>query len=157
MHMLDRIVRSKHFRRFGEMLVPFLTWTIILLPLWLSPFHPAIVAYFIIAFDLYFLIKSVITAYYATLSYSLIRSFQNASFDKNIQTIEEAKELQHFVIIPNYKEPFYKLDETIEAITKSDYPYKTIHLVLAFEKREKEAQEKEQKLMEEMVILNILE
>ena len=146
MHMLDRIVRSKHFRRFGEMLVPFLTWTIILLPLWLSPFHPAIVAYFIIAFDLYFLIKSVITAYYATLSYSLIRSFQNASFDKNIQTIEEAKEVQHFVIIPNYKEPFYKLDETIKVITKSDYPYETIHLVLAFEKREKDAQEKEKKL-----------
>ena len=146
--MTDRIVRSKQFQRFGEMLIPFLTWLIILLPLWLSPFHPAVVAYFIIAFDLYFLIKSVITAYYATLSYSLIRSFQDASFDKNIQTIDGAAEIQHFVVIPNFKEPLYKLHNTIEAITKSDYPYQTIHLVLAFEKRENEAESKAQKLQE---------
>ncbi|MDP4011425.1 MAG: glycosyltransferase family 2 protein [Candidatus Roizmanbacteria bacterium] len=144
--MLDRIVRSKYFHRLGEMLVPFFTWVIILLPLWLSPFHPAIVAYFIIAFDLYFLVKSILTAYYATLSYSLIRSFQNVAFDKNIQTIKEAPGIQHFVIIPNYKEPIYKIHDTLQAIVNSDYPYETIHLVLAFEKREDEAISKAKEL-----------
>lgn len=144
--MLHGIIRSRYFSKLGEILVPFLTWLIILLPLWLSPFHPAIVAYFIIAFDLYFFIKSMMTAYYATLSYSLIRSFQNASFDKNIQTINKASCIQHFVIIPNYKEPLHKLNDTIEAIVNSDYPYQTIHLVLAFEKRENEAGAKAQKL-----------
>lgn len=147
--MAHRIVTSKQFRRFGEMLVPFLSWMIILLPVWLSPFHPAIVAYFIIAFDLYFLIKSLTTAYYASLSYALINSFQNFAFDKTLRTVPQAQEIQHFVIIPNYKEPLYKINETITALSKSDYPYKTIHLVLAFEKREKEATIKSQKITDQ--------
>lgn len=131
------------------MLVPFLSWMIILLPVWLSPFHPAIVAYFIIAFDLYFLVKSLTTAYYASLSYALINSFQDFEFDKTLQTLPATSEIQHFVIIPNYKEPLYKINETIKALSKSDYPYRTIHLVLAFEKREKEAFEKSQKITDQ--------
>lgn len=145
--MGDRIVTSKQFRRLGEMIVPFFTWMIILLPVWLSPFHPAIVAYFIIAFDLYFLFKSLTTAYYASLSYALINTFQDFAFDKALQTIPEASDLQHFIIIPNYKEPLYKVNETIKAISKNNYPYKNLHLVLAFEKREKEAPEKAQKII----------
>lgn len=147
--MTERIVTSKYFKRFGEILVPALTWAIILLPLWLSPFHPAVVAYFIIAFDLYFLIKSVLTAYYATLSYSLIQTFQHAAFFKHIQSMEHAQELSHFVIIPNYKEPTYKIKDTVRAITKSDYPYKNIYLVLAFEKREEEAVKKAKSITKE--------
>jgi cellulose synthase/poly-beta-1,6-N-acetylglucosamine synthase-like glycosyltransferase len=60
--------------------------------------------------------------------------------------MKDAANLHHFIIIPNYKEPFYKLQETIEAILKSDYPYKSIYLVLAFEKREEEAPEVAKKL-----------
>ncbi len=141
--MTDRIVRSKHFLRLGEVLVPLLSWGIILMPLWLSPFHPAVVAYFIIAFDLYFLCKSVLTAYYATLSYTLIQSFKDTPFEKLVKAVPESRNLDHFIIIPNYKEPIYKLEATVEAITQSNYPYKNIHLVLAFEKRENEAREKE--------------
>ena len=144
--MTDQIVRSKHFLRFGEIIIPLLAWMIILMPLWLSPFHPAVVAYFIIAFDLYFLAKSALTAYYATLSYTLIQSFQHTEFDKLVKTQPESKNLEHFVIIPNYKEPVYKLSATIQALTESDYPYKNIHLVLAFEKREAEAPEKGEEL-----------
>lgn len=145
--MTDYIVKHPHFLRFGEMLIPFFAWFIILMPLWLSPFHPAVVAYFIIAFDLYFLYKSLVTAYYSSLSYTIIRSLQNVPFHKMVAQYENAKNIQHFVIIPNYKEPLYKLEATIKAIAEGDYPYKKkIHLVLAFEKREKEAQEKSAEL-----------
>ncbi len=144
--MTDRIVRSKHFIRFGEMMVPLLSWGLILMPLWLSPFHPAVVAYFIIAFDLYFLWKSVLTAYYSTLSYTLIQSAQHIEFEKLVKSLPESQDLEHFVIIPNYKEPIYKLEATVQAITESNYPYKKIHLVLAFEKREQEAVEKGEEL-----------
>src|SRR3989344_2736740 len=144
--MTDRIVRSKYFHRLGEMMVPFLTWTIILLPLWLSPFHPEVVAYFIIAFDLYFLYKSLLTAYYASLSYALIKNFQNVPFHKHVKNFKNARDLNHFVIIPNYKEPLHKLEATLEAMSKTDYPYKKITIVLAFEKREVSAEEKASKL-----------
>ena len=146
--MADWIVKSKHFLRFGEILIPLLSWIIILLPVWLSPFHPAVVAYFIIAFNLYFLYKSLITAYYSTLAYTLIISFDKVPFYTYLKSLPLSNDVQHFIIIPNYKEPIYKLDSTIEAIAASDYPHKNISLVLAFEKREDEATSKGQKLKE---------
>ncbi len=139
--MTDQLVKSKQFLRFGEMLIPMFSWLIILMPVYLSPFHPAVVAYLIIGFDLYFLYKSLVTAYYASLSYTIINSFKDVPFHKLLSNFKNAKDIQHFVIIPNYKEPLYKLEETVKAITEGNYPYKTIHLVLAFEKREAEGPE----------------
>jgi len=147
--MTDRLVTSPHFLRFGEMLIPFFSWFIILMPVWLSPFHPAVVAYFIIAFDLYFLYKSIVTAYYSTLSYTIIKSLQDVPFYKHVKEAADSREIEHFVIIPNYKEPLYKLNATIKAISENDYPYKNIHIVLAFEKRETEAVEKSEKITKE--------
>ena len=62
---------------------------------------------------------------------------------------KDAESIQHFVIIPNYKELLHKLQDTVLKITQSDYPHKTMHLVLAFEDREEEAHEKDKKLRNE--------
>lgn len=139
--MSAKIVHSRFALRFFDGIVPILTWLTITFPLWLSPFHPAIVAYFIIAFDLYFFYKSLATSYFAALSYKKIREYANIPFYKKIQTLKKINDLHHAVIIPNYKEPLHKLEETIRLICQSDYPYKRIVLVLAFEKMEKTAQE----------------
>ena len=141
--MVKNIIKSRQFQRLLEILVPLLSWTLITLPLWLSPFHPAIVAYFIITFDLYFFYKSIKTAYYSVLSYKEIDFHQKINYQKKILNNHKTKELNHFIIIPNYKEPIKKLLETIKVITKSDYPYNhNLYLVLAFEKRESEAKNK---------------
>lgn len=145
--MTEKIVSSRYYHKIGEILIPVCTWILITMPVWLSPFHPAVVAYFIIAFDLYFLYKSLTTAYFATLSYRRILFYTDIPFAKKLQSHKHAGEVNHFIIIPNYKEPIYKLETTVEAITKSDYPYKRMHLVLAFEKREQEADEKAQALI----------
>jgi hypothetical protein len=129
--------------RIFDLIIPLLSWFLITLPLWLSPFHPALVAYFIIAFDLYFLYSCLETVYYSTLSYSLLHANEKIPFHSLVkENSKKTSILTHFVIIPNYKEPLYKLNMTIDRIVQSDYPYKKIILVLAFEKREDEAQEK---------------
>jgi len=144
--MSGQITGSRFFLKFFDIVVPVLTWVIITLPLWLSPFHPAVVAYFIIAFDLYFFYKSCSTVYYAVLSYRTIQRFQNVSFYRKLKSLERAPDIQHFVIIPTYQEPMHKLESTINAVAHGDYPYKSIRLVLAFEKREEEAEEKADRL-----------
>jgi len=53
-NMSDFVVKSKFINRTFEIFIPLLSWFIITMPVWISPFHPAMVAYFIIAFDLYF-------------------------------------------------------------------------------------------------------
>lgn len=130
-------------QRFFEILIPILTWLLITFPIWFSPFHPAVVAYFIIAFDLYFFYKALMTSYRAVVSYKEILFHSKIPYDKRVRENKKSKEIQHFIIIPNYKEPLYKLELTVGSIVKNNYPYKSLCLVLAFEKREnQEAVEK---------------
>ena len=122
--------------RLFNAIVPILSWLLITMPIWLSPFHPAVVAYFIIAFDLYFLYKALSTTYFATISYKSILTHMKIPYFKKLAAQNGASEIKHFIIIPNFKEPLYKLEATIYSLIKSDYSSKNIHLVLAFEKRE---------------------
>lgn len=137
--------RVHHFvtDRLGEIFLPIMTYVIITLPIWLSPFHPAVVAYFIISFELYFFYKSITTCFNATVSYRKIQMASRISFVKKLKKTPGGEDVHHFIIIPNYKEPIYKIESTIRSITSNDYPYKKFYLVLAFEKREAEAKEKE--------------
>ena len=136
--------------RLFDLSIPVLSWFFITLPLWLSPFHPALVAYFIIAFDLYFLYSCLETVYYSALSYNLLHTFDAISFHSLVKQEEgKTKHITHFIIIPNYKEPIYKLKETLDHMVTNDYPFKKIILVLAFEKRELDAVEKAQIIIKE--------
>ncbi len=137
--MTQYLIRTNFFRRLLDSTIPFFSWTLITLPVWLSPFHPAVVAYFIIAFDLYFFYRSATTIIQASLSYKKIIFRGKINYYKRLIKIKKSNQINHFIIIPNYKEPIAKLESTINSIVKNDYPYKKIYLFLAFEKREKEA------------------
>lgn len=140
--MRNRMANSRFWDRIFEIAIPVTAWLMITLPVWLSPFHPAIVAYFILSFNIYFFYKSAITMFYAVLSYKSILFYHNVPFKHKLKQFKKSAEIEHFVIIPNYKEPLYKLELTVKRLTESDYPHRKIHLVLAFEKREEEGPEK---------------
>ena len=148
--MSDRFIKTKFFQRLLEIIVPISSWFLITLPLWLSPFHPAIVAYFIIAFDLYFFSKCLSTTYASVVSYNEILFHSKLKYDKKLKLVRNYNRLKHFIIIPNFQEPFHKLKETIETLTNNDYPDKdNLYLVLAFEKREKESVQKNQQITDQ--------
>lgn len=128
--------------RFFDVVIPVLSWLIITMPLWMSPFHPALVAYFIIAFDLYFLYSCLQTVYYSTLSYNLVSAAEKIPFKQLLNKHTHVHKLYHFIIIPNYKEPLHKLEKTIDHIVANGYQPSHMILVLAFEKREESAQDK---------------
>lgn len=136
--MSERFLQSKYFHYGSDILVPFLSWVLVTFPLWMSPFHPAVVAYFIIAFDLYFLYKSLTTAYYATITYKKILMTVDVPFDQLVKELPEAKDIEHFIFVLTYKEPLYKLEATLDSIAKNNYPYRKINLVMGFEAREPE-------------------
>jgi len=143
--MTKRLIQTRFFQRLLEIIVPISSWFLITLPLWLSPFHPAIVAYFIIAFDLYFFSKSLSTAYSCVVSYNEILFHSTIKYNKKLKTFKNYKLLKHFILIPNYQEYLHKMEETIDELIKNDYPDKNgLYLILAFEKREEEAVAKSQ-------------
>ncbi len=140
--MSERIATSRFLNRFFYALVPILSWLLITFPLWFSPFHPAVVAYFIIAFDLYFFYKSLQTIFRAVISYKKTLAHIKINYTAKLKKAGKDKLVSHFVIIPNFKEPVYKLESTINSLVKNDYPGKNIYLVLACEERENDIKNK---------------
>lgn len=127
----DRLIQ-----RFFEILIPFSTWLTITMPIWLSPFHPAVVAYFIIIFDVYFFYKTLKTVTLATISYMNINKAKKIDWLRAAKTHKDFDKIRHFIIISNFKESTSKLSKTIKALLLQSYPTKNIHVVLAMEEAE---------------------
>ena len=137
--MSENIVKSRFFYRLTESIMPILTWLIITFPVWFSPFHPAIVSYFILAFLLYFLFKTIKNVYYATISYRLVNRAERINWLQRLQRLKNYNLIHHYILITNYKESSEKLEHTITHLYNQKYPSKNIHIVLAMEEREGDA------------------
>ncbi len=126
-------------QRLLEILVPSLTWVLITMPLWLSFWHPAMVAYLIITFDIYWFYKSF------TLAVNAIKSFVTLNAHVKIDWLTLAKPLpnfstlHHVIIIPEFHEPLHILRRTLDNFTKQDFPKERIIIVLATEDKDPDA------------------
>lgn len=129
-----------HITRFLEIFIASLSWVLITMPLWLSFGHPALVAYLIITFDVFWFYKSF------TLALHAIKSFVTMNAHIKIDWLLLSKNLPHFgdvyhiVIIPEYHEPLHILERTLESLAKQDFPKKRIIIVLATEAKDPDAQ-----------------
>lgn len=127
---------SVRFHRFLEIIPGLFSWSLILFPIWGSFIIPTIVAYYIIAFDIYWLYRSASTAFLGLLSHFRIKAAQQYDWMKDVKGFGDWRKLHHIVIIPNYKEPLHILRQTLNAIKNQSFPAKKISVVLAFEERE---------------------
>lgn len=120
--------------RFFEMLPGFLSWGTIILIFVASAFVPVWAAYFIIAFDLYWLLK---TSY---LSVHLRHNWKRVKYNMNLDWLELTEKLKydhlrHLVILPFYKEGIEVVEHSIKTILSTRYNHKNILIVLAAEAR----------------------
>lgn len=129
-------VKSK---RFLEILVPSLSWLLITMPFWLSFWHPALVAYLIITFDVFWFYKSF------TLAYHAIRAFVTMNAHVKIDWLALAQPLPHYdlayhvIIIPEFHEPIHILRRTLNNLSNQDFPQSKLVVVLATEAKDPEA------------------
>ncbi len=136
-------------QRFLEILIPGLSWLLITMPLWLSFWHPALVAYLIITFDVYWFYKSFSLAVFA------IQSFVRLNAHAKIDWLAAAIPLPHFnktyhvVIIPEFHEPIHILRRTLDNLTKQDFPKERLIVVLATEDKDPDARDTAKILKEE--------
>lgn len=133
-----------------EIALPLSAWVIITLPLWLSPFHPAWVAYFILGFDIYFFYKSLSVTIFSTLSYLKLRRLEKIDWRAKASLLPHFSEMYHCVILTNYKERTQKVQRTLSFLKAQDFPLKRIFVVLAMEEREgDDAKKRAQELIKE--------
>ena len=143
--MNDAITHFIHFhpvktQRGLEILTGLIPWSIILFPFVGSFFIPEIVAYFVIAFNVYWLYRSLQMALFATLGYLNLRATQQVDWLKNLATDPKTqgryKNIKHLVIISNYKETTPILERNIQSLLAQTFPVKNLLVVLGMEDRE---------------------
>lgn len=135
-------------KRILEILPGFVSWFLILFPVWGSFVVPELVAYYIIAFSVYWFYKSMTTATLALLGYFKLKSYQIYDWMGDVRQFADYQKVEHIVIVPTYREPLQTLERTLSHLAKQTYPLHKLHIMLSFEDREGEpAREKAKALV----------
>src|SRR4030043_281133 len=91
--------------RILEIAIASLSWILITMPLWLSFWHPALVAYLIITFDVYWFYKSFTLALHAVQSFVTMNAHVKIDWLSLTKNLPHFNDLYHVLIIPEYHEP----------------------------------------------------
>ena len=127
-------IKASFIYRFSEKALPIIVWLTITMPLWLSPFRPAVASYLILAYFIYFLYKAVKMAYYGTISLRLMNKASRTHWDKLLAEEKDADDIQHYILLVIATESEEKVTPTLEWHTKQKYDLNKVHVVLALEK-----------------------
>lgn len=133
--------------RFLEVIPPLIAVFLISVPFWGSFVFPVFLSYFIIFFDIYWLYKSLNLAICSFFAARMIKQAEKTDWMVLAVPQENFEKVHHIAVIPTYKESITKLMETIDSIQGQTFPTHQLHIMLAFEKREEEAQEKASTLL----------
>jgi hypothetical protein len=128
-----------------EILPGFVSWSLILFPVWGSLIFPTAVAYYVIGFAVYWLYRSLMLAVLSVMAHLKIKAASKFDWlaDLQLNFPKDWDSLHHIIIIPTYKEPVATLERTLTALSQQSYPLKNIHIMLSFEEREgKDAEDK---------------
>jgi len=132
---------TKHDRkvyRLLEILPGFVSWNLILFPYWGILIIPEVVAYFILAYNIYWFYQSFQIAVTLFISHFRIKASKNYEWLRDLKTFPDWQKVHHLVIVPTYKEPLKTLNRTFKSLAKQTMPKKQISVVLATELREDE-------------------
>lgn len=149
--MLRRYVRRHPVRtqRFLEILPGFFSWFLILFPIWGSFVIPEIVAYYVLAFSIYWLYRSIVMAALSLAAHYRIKASERNDWLADAQKLEHFEDVHHIIIVPTYKEPLTTLQRTLKGLSQQTFPLKRIHIMLSFEEREGAAAQEKAKLLQQ--------
>lgn len=137
-------------RRALEILPGLFSWFFILFPVWGSLVVPTLVAYYVIIFAVYWLYRSLILTFFATISHFKIRAFSKYDHMPELKKDfpNRYKDIHHIIVIPTYQEPISTLERTLRGLSKQTFPKKNIHIMLSFEEREGEIVDKKARILQ---------
>lgn len=134
------IIKHEHgVQRFLEIMPGFVSWNIILFPYWGIFVIPNTVAYFILAYNVYWFYQSATIAITSYISHIRIQASMIYKWEEDIKSFPDYKKVHNVIIITTYKEPLHTLIRTLDSIAKQTLSTKQISVCLAMEKKEPES------------------
>jgi len=139
---MNKTRQARLLKRFLEILPGFVSWNLILFPVWGAFVAPMAVAYFVLLFDIFWLYKSVTFAFFAVIAHLRIEASKKMDWLGELKFFPDWKNVHHLVVICTYKEPLYIVERTLQSIVAQTMPKDQISVVLGFEAREEGWQKK---------------
>lgn len=133
--------KNNKLYRLLEMIPGLFAWTAITFPIWGAFLFPKIVAYFVIAFLIYWLYQSFKSAIFAIIGYFKISAAKSTNwlelFKSNFKNSWlKYADIYHVIIISSYKEPEAVIDMAVSSLASQiDIDLKKIIVILAQEQR----------------------
>ena len=138
--------RRRLFYRLLEILPGAVSWLTLIGVVVLSIYAPFIAAYFVIAFALYWVLKTAFLSYHLRYNWKRLRHHMSLDW-KSLIARFDYDHLYQVVILPFYNEPASVVAASLEALANVSYDKKNIIVVLASEER---AGEKAVEILKEM-------
>lgn len=110
---------------------------------------PIVVAYVVLAYDIFWVYKSFTIGFTSILAHLRIQASKKMDWLGEIKFFEDWRQVHHIILILTYKEPIHILRRTLKALSKQTLPRKQITVVLAIEARDEEAPQKVKLLKKE--------
>lgn len=126
--------RDRLLYRIFEIIPGFLAWGTIFCTVLFSYIAPVAVAYFIIIFDLYWLLKTVYMSVHLRHNWKRMKYNMSVDWSELVANMKY-EHLYHMVLLPFYKEGIEVVEQSIEALKTTRWDKKRMIVVLAAEER----------------------
>lgn len=152
--------KDRKIYRILEIFPGFLSWFTLLFLLILSYFQPIWVAYFIIAFDIYWLLLVFFLGIHLIVSYQKVKKSLKIDWKQRCKKLKlrempgtnkilGPEDIIHLLIFPTYNEGLEVIRPSIQAIVDGSYPSEKIILVFAIEERAGGKSEEKAKIIDQ--------
>lgn len=133
-HARDLSGKDKVLYRMFEFVPAIISWGTIITIVLLSIYNPTLAAYLIIAFDLYWLLKTFYLSMHQRHNWRRLRHNMQVDWHEMTDHLKY-EHIYHFVILPYYKEPEQIVEAAVQSIRDADYDKERLIVTLAAEER----------------------
>ena len=121
-------MKKTRFVRALEIFPGAVTWIALIAPIFLAIYFPAIIAMYVIVFDLYWLYKSVIMGFHLIYGYRLLQRDMKVDWIEKCKNLKEDpinldwRDIYQAVIYAVSKESLETVMSSVESLTEADFP-----------------------------------
>lgn len=138
---------DKQVHRFLEMVPGFLTWALLLSPIWLGVFAPAVIVYMLTFFSVYWVFLATRHTYGIIVGYLMYKKEMGMNWKEEYEKLDytalpdkstlppSLKDTKHLILIPAVNEPHVVLKESIDSIFVQTFPLDQITIVYTVEEK----------------------
>jgi len=137
------VIKKTKIWRFLEVVPGALVWSMLLLPIVFSFIWPSAVAIYILVFDLYWLFRALVFAYYLGKTYRKMHAALRTDYRRVLEglpkddpVISNWKEVYHTVIFATFREEIETLLPSVQSVIEADWPQGRKIIILAGEERD---------------------